>query len=93
MCKTKARIEQIRYNATEQCFEALVTLQAETGAMRIPCQLAAPITAEFDEVAEGLTREALRLANAQNAMKSRMKMVPPRRAEAQQQAHPLPFAA
>ncbi|MGP6088463.1 hypothetical protein [Antarctobacter jejuensis] len=56
------RIDQVRYNAAEQCFEALVTVVTPQGILRIASQYAAPITTEFEEAARGLwIRARLRL--------------------------------
>lgn len=93
MCETTTRIEQVRYNAAEQCFEALVTLHTPTGGMRVACHFNAPLTAEFGEVADGLAQDALRRSTARDALKSRLPIVPPHRADPCPTFHALPFAA
>lgn len=56
------RIDQVRYNAAEQCFEALVTVVTPQGLLRVASQYTAPITTEFEEAARGLwMRARLRL--------------------------------
>lgn len=52
------RIDQVRYNATEQCFEALVTVVTPQGLLRVASQYVAPITTEFEEAARGLWMRA-----------------------------------
>lgn len=83
------RIDDIRYNAAEECFEALVTLNTREGAMRVASSYPAPLTAEFDEVSKGLLQAALRGRKAPDVMKSRAPELPPRRVL----PHGMPFAA
>ncbi|MBN7784344.1 hypothetical protein JYP51_05395 [Ponticoccus gilvus] len=83
------RIDEIRYNAAEECFEALVTLNTIEGAMRIASAYPAPVTAEFEEVSNGLLRNALRNRTAPEALRSRAPSTPPRR----HLPHSMPFAA
>ena len=52
------RIDQVRYNATEQCFEALVTVVTPQGLLRVASQYVAPITTDFEEAARGLWMRA-----------------------------------
>lgn len=83
------RIDEIRYNAAEECFEALVTLNTREGAMRIASTYSAPLTAEFEEVSNGLLASALRAEAAPGTMKSRAPSMPFRR----YLPHGMPFAA
>ena len=52
------RIDQVRYNAAEQCFEALVTVVPPQGLLRVASQYAAPVTTDFEEAARGLWMRA-----------------------------------
>ncbi|BBU53987.1 MULTISPECIES: hypothetical protein [Mameliella] len=52
------RIDQVRYNAAEQCFEALVTVVTPQGLLRVASQYAAPVTTDFEEAARGLWMRA-----------------------------------
>ena len=77
------RIHDVRYNAAEQCFEALVTLHTPAGRVRVASQFAAPMTTEFEAASRGLLNTALIALSDKDALKSRqMKtpIVPPRRA-------------
>lgn len=93
MCETTTRIEQVRYNAAEQCFEALVTLHTEAGAVRVASQYAAPLSAEYEDVTEKLYEDALRKNAAHGALKSRISDAPPHRLVARHWFDRLPFAA
>ena len=52
------RIDQVRYNAAEQCFEALVTVVTPQGLLRVASQYAAPVTTDFEEAARRLWMRA-----------------------------------
>jgi hypothetical protein len=52
------RIDQVRYNAAEQCFEALVTVVTPQGLLRVASQYPAPVTTDFEEAARGLWMRA-----------------------------------
>ncbi|SMX39331.1 hypothetical protein [Maliponia aquimaris] len=58
MSSWNPRIDQVRYNAAEQCFEALVTVVTAQGLLRIASQYTAPITTDFEEAARGLWMRA-----------------------------------
>ena len=77
MGRLPPRIDQVRYNAAEQCFEALVTVVTPQGPLRVASQYVAPITTDFDEAARGLwmrarlslgTPEVMRLRGPQEAL-------------------------
>ena len=75
------RIHDVRYNATEQCFEALVTLHTPAGRVHVASQFNAPITTEFEAASRGLLNAALLAMTDQSALKSRemrAPVVPPR---------------
>ena len=59
MTVEKLRISDIRYNPEREGFEALVTVHEGTHSVRYPSFVAAPIHAEYDLVARGLTERAL----------------------------------
>lgn len=83
------RVEQIRYNAAEECYEALVTIADAQGAMRIAASHATAMDAGYDEVEAGLIADALRNRAARSALRSTTPSVPPRRFG----PHSVPFAA
>lgn len=93
MCESTSRIEQVRYNAAEQCFEALVTLHTDTGAVRVASRYAAPLSAEYEDVTEKLHEDALRKRDADGALKSRISDAPSHRVAPRHWTDWLPFAA
>ncbi len=70
------RIDQVRYNAAEQCFEALVTVVTPQGLLRIASQYVAPITTEFEEAARGLWMRARLSLGTPEAMQVRLPDLP-----------------
>lgn len=65
------RIHDVRYNAVEQCFEALVTLHTPQGRLRVASQFTAPMTTDFEDAARGLLNTALAALGNPNALVSR----------------------
>ncbi|WP_121634040.1 hypothetical protein [Tropicibacter alexandrii] len=55
----KTQIGEITYNCAEGCFEALVTFHTTQGPHRVAARCNAPLTAEFDELSDGLLTDAL----------------------------------
>ncbi|MEX3313545.1 orotidine 5-phosphate decarboxylase [Sulfitobacter sp. PS-8MA] len=54
------QMTDVLYNAANQCFEALVTVQDGKQKRRYACAIDAPITMSFNDAADGLRRQALR---------------------------------
>ncbi|MBV7397445.1 hypothetical protein [Mameliella sediminis] len=75
------RIDQVRYNAAEQCFEALVTVVTPQGLLRVASQYAAPVTTDFEEAARGLW------------MRARLALGTPERMQLREPATEMPSAA
>ncbi|GAA4227889.1 hypothetical protein J4E08_18850 [Sagittula sp. NFXS13] len=76
------RIHDVRYNAVEQCFEALVTLHTPGGRVRVASQFDAPMTTDFEAASRGLLNAALIGLSDRSALKSRemrKPIMPPRR--------------
>lgn len=76
------RIHDVRYNAVDQCFEALVTLHTPGGRVRVAAQFDAPMTTDFEAASRGLLNVALMALSDRTALKSRQMrapIVPPRR--------------
>jgi len=59
MSEVKTQIGEIAYNPVLETFEALVTFHSDLGRVRVAAHYDAPLTAEFDEVSDGLLRNAL----------------------------------
>ncbi len=55
----KLQIADIRYNPERAGFEALVTVHENGYATHYPAYLSAPLEADFDMIARGLTNKAL----------------------------------
>lgn len=66
------RIHDVRYNAVEQCFEALVTLHTPAGRVNVASEFAAPMTADFEAASRGLLNNALIALSDATALKSRL---------------------
>ena len=56
----KTELSDVIYNAANQAFEALVTVRDFGHTHKYPCAITAPITMDFKDAAEGLTRQANR---------------------------------
>lgn len=53
-------LKDVRYNAGNQCFEAIVTLHDNATVRRYACAFEAPITLAFEDATKGLARQAIR---------------------------------
>lgn len=72
------QIGQVAYNATNQCFEALVTLTTANRKITYPCAILGPITMSFEKAAEGLQTQALRRHQSGRGLSSQMRAHAPR---------------
>ncbi len=54
------QLSDVIYNATNQSFEARVTVHDTSGARSYACAIEAPITMEFEDAAAGLATQAMR---------------------------------
>lgn len=59
MQTSRTQIGDVTYNAATQSFEALVTFHTESGRVRVAAEFQAPLSEDFETVAEGLWRDAL----------------------------------
>jgi hypothetical protein len=66
-------INDVIYNASTQCFEALVSVSAGTRAAKYPCAIEAPITMSFEDAADGLMTQALRRHSQGSGLYSQMR--------------------
>jgi hypothetical protein len=71
------QMNDVIYNATEQCFEALVTVHDGDRSRRYACAINAPMTMSFDQAAEGLTRQAERRHMGRGGMHSEIRNIKP----------------
>lgn len=72
MYDIKTQIGDVRYNASEQCFEALVTFHTPTGRVRVAASFAAPMSTEFETASRGLWQSALDGLDRPGALQSRV---------------------
>lgn len=79
MSKIKTQIGEIAYNPALESFEALVTFHSDLGQVRVAACFDAPLTAEFDEVSDGLLRDALEGVMRSDQLRSRIEAAPARR--------------
>ena len=70
---TQIKMSRVLYNAANQCFEALVTLQSGEGSKTYACAIDAPITMSFEEAAEGLKTQAVRQSKKTGVLYSQMR--------------------
>lgn len=56
----QTQITDVIYNASTQCFEALVILHDAGKSRKYACAISAPITMSFEDAAKGLTQQAER---------------------------------
>ncbi|MEP2919962.1 MAG: orotidine 5-phosphate decarboxylase [Sulfitobacter sp.] len=73
MSKQKIQISEVVYNAANQCFEALVSVDTGNKMIKYPCSIDAPITMSFEQATKGLTTQALRRHKSRNGMHSQMR--------------------
>ena len=82
MNEFKTQIGDVRYNAVDQCFEALVTFYTPSGRVRVAAQFQAPLSTEFSTASQGLWNAALAQLDAPGSLQSRQtveRVVPPRK--------------
>lgn len=72
MSSSHPRIDQVRYNAAEQCFEALVIVVTPQGVLRVASQYAAPIDSDFEIVTRGLWLKARLHLGTPETMQARL---------------------
>jgi hypothetical protein len=72
MTQTSTQLRDVTYNASNQCFEALVTVQCAGASKTYPCSIEAPLTMSFEKAAEGLRKQALRRDEKSEGMYSQM---------------------
>ncbi|MEP1766952.1 MAG: orotidine 5-phosphate decarboxylase [Sulfitobacter sp.] len=67
------QINEVIYNASTQCFEALVSVDTGMRAAKYPCAIKAPITMSFEDASTGLTTQALRRHKQRDGLQSQMR--------------------
>ncbi|MCX7565576.1 orotidine 5-phosphate decarboxylase [Sulfitobacter sp. F26169L] len=73
MTQTTIQMSDVIYNASTQCFEALVTVNKGQSAVKYPCAIEAPITMSFEDAAKGLSKQALRRNKSKNSLYSQIR--------------------
>ena len=71
--KPAIQINEVIYNASTQCFEALVSVETGLRAAKYPCAIEAPITMSFEDASVGLATQALRRHKQRDGMQSQMR--------------------
>lgn len=75
------QLDEVVYNASNQSFEALVTVHDGPLTRKYACAIDAPITMKFEDAASGLSTQALRRHKAGRGIYSETKRFsPPARA-------------
>lgn len=54
------QMNDVRYNAASQCFEASVTVHDNSTIRTYACALNAPLSMSFEDAAKGLSKQAIR---------------------------------
>lgn len=60
MLTSPAQLIDVSYNASTQCFEAVVKIHGKNRTRGYACAIKAPITMAFKDAAESLARQAMR---------------------------------
>ena len=71
------QMNDVIYNAAEQCFEALVTVHDGDRSRKYACAINAPMTMSFDQAAKGLTKQAERRHLSRGGMYSEIRAQKP----------------
>lgn len=72
MSDIKTQLGDVTYNAATERFEALVTFHTPLGRFSIAASHGAPLSAAFDEIADGLLRDALTGFTRSDRLRSRL---------------------
>jgi hypothetical protein len=80
MQKRPIQMNEVIYNAADQCFEALVTVHDGDQSRRYDCSINAPISTSFADAARGLSKQAERRHMGNGGMFSEiLRSQPPQR--------------
>ncbi len=60
MSSYRSEVQNLRYNAATRCFEALIVMYEDAGAMKYPTAMPLPIDSDFSFVAQKLVADAKR---------------------------------
>ncbi|HDZ81521.1 MAG TPA: orotidine 5-phosphate decarboxylase [Roseobacter sp.] len=71
------QMNDVMYNAAEQCFEALVTIHDGDCSRKYACSINAPMTMPFAEAALGLSKQAERRHLGRGGMYSELRVQHP----------------
>ena len=70
------QMNDVIYNAAEQCFEALVTVHDGECSRKYACSITAPISTSFEDAAAGLRRQAERRHASRGGIYSEFQLQP-----------------
>lgn len=73
----KIQLNDVIYNAAEQCFEAIVTVHDTGRLFKYACAINAPISTSFSDAALGLAKQANRRHLGRGGMRSEIKRLGP----------------
>lgn len=73
MTHTKVHMTDVIYNAANQCFEALVTVESTSKTAKYPCAIEAPIGMSFEDASKGLQTQAIRRHASGKGMQSQVR--------------------
>jgi|TARA_R110002012_G_scaffold155241_1_gene316123 hypothetical protein len=73
----KIQLNDVIYNAAEQCFEAIVTVHDTGRSFKYACAINAPISTSFSDAALGLAKQANRRHLGRGGMRSEIKRLGP----------------
>lgn len=73
MTKQKIKIDEVVYNAANQCFEAMVSVGTGSKTSKYPCSIEAPINMSFEQASKGLMKQAMRRHQSPTGLHSQMR--------------------
>ncbi|WP_353473675.1 hypothetical protein PVT71_06425 [Salipiger sp. H15] len=88
MTEMRTQIGDMRYNAAEQQFEALVTFHSDAGRVRVASSFRAPVTTQPDAAERILVSRALALLDREGTLQARTPPLPSERQRRPREAEP-----
>ncbi|SDH86527.1 hypothetical protein [Alloyangia pacifica] len=79
MTEMRTQIGEMRYNAAEEQFEALVTFHSDAGRVRVASTFKAPVTTQPDAAERVLVSRALALLDRPDTLQARTAPLPSER--------------
>ncbi|WP_226625877.1 hypothetical protein [Alloyangia pacifica] len=88
MTEMRTQIGDMRYNAAEEQFEALVTFHGDAGRVRVASTFRAPVTTQPDAAERVLISRALALLDREGTLQARTAPLPSERVRRPRDAKP-----